>query len=120
MHRIRVLLAEIPSMLLKELLTNMLRRNPDFKVVGQLSDRSNIIEKARQTRADAVVVGLPENDPPALCLSLLDSLPGAVIVGLISDGRRVLIAADDLGSRDCLQLIQIASSVSLGRARTLQ
>lgn len=108
MDRARILLAGTPNAVLSDIVRQVASHRSDMEVVGHGVQSSELTDRAVATRANVVVLRLEDFDLPSVCVDLLNVVPGVVVVGLISDGRRVLLLADTLGADELMTTIQAA------------
>lgn len=84
---IHVLLVELEPLLLRDITKYFLRRH-GVEIVGHLESRSALVDHVRRSRADTVVLGLPDGDFPEECRELLDRYPRMKVLGVAAEGRR--------------------------------
>jgi DNA-binding NarL/FixJ family response regulator len=89
-RKIRVLLANHPQMM-REVLTEMIRRQEDIDLVGEVLEPLDVLVAVREMRADAVVLALEECEEPGLCSHLLAEYPDLTILGLAPDGKTAFV-----------------------------
>ena len=112
MAGLRVLLAPIGSRILGDVVEDLLDGEEKVDLVGSCRERAEIEPMVRSTGADVVIVGMGEDEVPPLCADLLGRFPDLTVIGLARDGRRALVAADDLGAADLLATVAAASGDS--------
>jgi hypothetical protein len=61
-----------------------------IEVVGEVHDLSELLSASAATRADALVLELPNDELPAACRCLLVERPHMWVLGLTRKGRRGL------------------------------
>jgi hypothetical protein len=91
MRRIRVLLVEVPGVLCG-IITEIVGREPDLSVVGELRAHDDLMPAIDRTAADFVIWGLEpvsaEADPvPEACRAVLDAYPRLKVLAVEADGR---------------------------------
>lgn len=79
--------------LLGEIITQVVAGESDMEVVGDLAEYSELLPAARETKADAVIIGLRNGELPDECVGLLDEHPRVVLVGVHGDGRHAFVHA---------------------------
>lgn len=90
LEKIRVLLANRPRMM-REVLTEMIRRQEDMELVGEVLEPLDVLVAVREMRADAVVLALEDYEEPGLCSHLLTEYPNLTILGLAPDGKTAFV-----------------------------
>jgi hypothetical protein len=85
MEPFRILIASMPEMLM-EMIAQIIAREPDFVIVGEIAECSDLTSAVRRSHADLVIVGqlsLAEANVPAV---LSSSYP-AKILTITENGR---------------------------------
>jgi DNA-binding NarL/FixJ family response regulator len=96
-QKIKVLLASRPK-LLSEVLRNMIARQPDMEVLGEVIDPIELLLAVRTTQAEVVIVTpLDSEEEPRLCRHLLADHPHLKIVTLSRTGEAATLY--EFGSR---------------------
>lgn len=90
MKKIRILLANRPQMM-RELVREMIKRQSDMEVVGEVLNPVDLLVAVRESEADAVILALKDSREVGLCSHLLTGYPNLTIVGLTSDGKNAFI-----------------------------
>ncbi len=112
MQKIKVLLASRPK-LLSEVIRNMIARQPDMEVMGEVLDPIELLLAVVETKAEVVIVTpLDSEEEPRLCRHLLADHPQLKIVTLSRTG--VAATLYESGSRQ--QRIQEPGEESILRA----
>jgi len=87
--RIRILLAELPSMM-RDIVRETLETETDMAVV-ELGGRDALMGALEAGSADVVIVGASEPEQPALPLRFLAKSPGVKVLMLGTSGRRAMM-----------------------------
>jgi DNA-binding NarL/FixJ family response regulator len=90
MRKIRVLLANRPRMV-RALVRDMIERQPDMEVVGEVLDPLNVISAAQETEADIVVIAINNGEAQELRRRLLVQCPNLAILALSLSGGTAFI-----------------------------
>jgi len=85
-ERTRVLLAHLPQML-RDLVWEIVGREADMEIVGEVSGGAQLVAVAHATDAEFVIAGLDDAELPPPFRELLDERPGMKVLGLEDDGR---------------------------------
>ncbi len=95
MRTIRVLLASRPKML-SEVIADLIARQTDMEVVGEVLDPIELLLAARATSVDVVIVTPLEAEPePRICRHLLLEHPHLRIVTMPAKGNTALLYRSD-------------------------
>jgi hypothetical protein len=112
LKRIRVLIDGLPRGLLRDLIRGVAARCSDMELIECQSDPAPLVETVVRERADAVLVPLDDRELPRVCRSLLEIAPHVVVVGIVSNGKRLAITQtlqkNDVGTRELLDTIRAA------------
>ena len=88
--RIGILLANRPR-LRREVLRNIIERQSDICILGEVFNPIDLLATVGETEADAVIVTFKNSEGPALCTHLLAEYPSLTILGLSSKGESAFI-----------------------------
>ena len=73
--------------MLRDLIREIVGREPDMEIVGEVSESAKLVAVARETGAEFVIAGLDDSDLPTAYRALLDERPGMKVLGLAGDGQ---------------------------------
>ena len=91
MPKINVMFSSRPK-LLSEVIENLIERQPDMEVVGEVVDPIELIFALRKTPVDVVIITpLKANGEPRICLQLLKENPQLKILMLTGKSESVYI-----------------------------
>src|SRR6476660_4004808 len=90
MRSIKVLLANDP-LILREVVREIIARQPDMEVVGEILDPLGVLLAVKETEADVVVISLRDSEEPGLVSHLLAECPYVTVLGLASQGDTAII-----------------------------
>jgi DNA-binding NarL/FixJ family response regulator len=90
MRKIRVLLANRPRMV-RSLVREIIQRQPDMEVVGEVLDPLNVISAVQDTEADIVVVAINNSEAQELRRHLFAQCPNVTILALSLSGDTAFI-----------------------------
>lgn len=102
-------MAEMPPLVLRDILTQITSHQPDMMVVGQDVKRSDLIAEVWRCRADVVMIGLDKFELPKIIADLLAGLPDSVIVGIAEDGRYASLNVANVGPNQLIAAVRAAS-----------
>jgi DNA-binding NarL/FixJ family response regulator len=85
MRKIRILLANHPRMV-RLLVREMMERQSDMEVVGEVLDPLDVISATQEAEADVVVITINNNEAQELRRHLLAQCPNIVILALSLSG----------------------------------
>jgi len=90
LKKIRILLANRPPILL-EVMREMVQRQEDMEVVGEILDPVGLLVAVRDLEADAVILTLKDYEEPGLCSHLVTEYPNLIILSLAADGKTAFL-----------------------------
>jgi len=91
MHNIRIMFSSRPK-LLSVVMQNLIERQPDMKVIGEVVDPIELIFVLRATPADVVIITPHKaNGTPRICGQLLKEHPQLTILILTEESEAVYI-----------------------------
>jgi len=88
----RILLAGMSNML-TSIITAVLQQSPDMVIIGVANERASLARRIRVTRAEAVIMSVPEPGDFAHFRPLLLSFPTLKIIGIKHDGKSAFLHA---------------------------
>ncbi len=77
--------------MLCDIITDVVAHQSDMEVLGMLPDRATLVMTALATRAEVVVLGLPDGELPDECAKVFDADPHIRVLGVVADGRRAFL-----------------------------
>lgn len=90
MKKIRLLLAYRPR-IRREVIRELIKRQPDMEIVGEVLDPVKVLLAAKDTQPDVVVVSLSDSEESGLSSHLLGEYPNLTVLGLASEGDAAFI-----------------------------
>ena len=113
MRRIRILLADMPRMLL-DMITDIVALRKELMIAGEAQDTADIVAAVKKTRADVVILTEPAIARSQNHQELLYSRPHLGVLSITSDGRQfflhklrpVRIALGEVSPESLVQAIQ--------------
>jgi hypothetical protein len=98
--KLRVLVANRPR-LMRELVLAIIEDQPDFEIVGETDNESEITEMVERMRPDYLILGREESEVrPGLCGFLLGRYPQMKILAVAAEGGSIFYwAFVDIRSR---------------------
>ena len=107
MAHLRCLIADIPQLVLADIVQRVAEENEDVEVVDRLTGVDNLAEEIKKQAIDVLILGMKKNRLPQVCNEVLDTISNLLVVGLVDDGRRTAIYVDDVGSNEIMKIISI-------------
>ena len=77
--------------MLCDIITDVIDTQPDMQVVGDVSDRAELLASVEATQSEVVVLGLSDAELPPDCVNLFNAHPQVRLLGVAADGRRAFL-----------------------------
>lgn len=107
MQKIRILTTEMPqSPMLREIFERVAENSEDMEIVDASFRKSELMDKIKEIEADVVVIDLEEHELSKIYSDLTAAISSAVIVGIVDDGRRILVNARQVGVNELMDTIR--------------
>jgi DNA-binding NarL/FixJ family response regulator len=100
MKKIRILLANNRPRMMREVMRQLIARQPDMEIVADVLDLSALSRVAEETAADVLIVALEDSDALRLGRQLLAERPEMAILALAAKGDAAFIEQVCLGRRE--------------------
>jgi DNA-binding NarL/FixJ family response regulator len=100
MRKIRILLANSRPRIMREVMRQLIRRQPDMEIVGEVLDLSALVRTAKETAADVIIVALEDSVALGLASQLRTEYPDVIILELASQGDVAFMGQVCLGRRE--------------------
>lgn len=107
MAHLRCLIADIPQLVLADIVQRVAEENEDVEVVDRVTGIDNLSEVVRKQAIDVLILGMKNNMLPQVCNDVMDTISDLLVVGLVDDGRRAAIYVDDVGGNEIVKIIRI-------------
>jgi len=105
MENIRCLIADIPQVILADIMQKLTEDNNGTEVVERVSDLNDLPLTIKNKSINVLILGMQNNVFPQICEDVLINAPELLVVGLVNDGRRAAIYMDDVGKNDITNII---------------
>ena len=112
MEKIRCLVADIPHVLLADIIQEIFNMQPEIDVVGYVNGKNNLLEFIQKNPVDVLLKGMERNDGNHLLDEIFQILPQISIVGIIDDGRRVCHCIEGVSPSTLLNLVYMQKEYS--------
>jgi DNA-binding NarL/FixJ family response regulator len=100
MKKIRILLANNRPRIMREVIKQLIERQPDMEIVAEVLDLSALSRVAGEAVADVIIVALEDSDALSLGRQLLAERPEMAILALAAKGNAAFIEQVCLGRRE--------------------
>jgi len=106
MESVRCLMADIPQLVLADIVQNITEESSDIEVIGRVNNIEEIPDVVSNNHVDVLILGMKNSMLPDVCLDIMNNISNLVIVGLVDDGRRLAVYLDNVGKNDVLKIIK--------------
>ena len=100
MNKVRVLLANSRPRIMREVMRQLIGRQPDMEIVAEVLDLSTLVRVAKETAADVIIVAIEDAEALELGRQLLAECPHVVILALEAKGDAAFIEQVRHGRRE--------------------
>ena len=106
MENIRCLIADIPQIVLADIVQHIAENRLGIEVVGRIESKENFPRVIRENKVDVVMFGAKNDLFPDEWRDIRDSDPDLLFVGLIEDGRHAAIFINDIGPDQLMNMLK--------------
>ena len=106
MDNVRCLIADMPQLMLADIVQTMAEENECIEVIDRVSNNKDLPEIIKKKSIDVLILGLKNNQLPSICNDVLNSTSNLLVVGLVDEGRRATIYLDDIGGNEIVKIIK--------------
>jgi hypothetical protein len=113
MQKIRILTTMMPrSPIIREIFERVAENSQDMEIVDVSLQKSQLLKdkfeyKIKEIEADVVIIDIEEHELPKIYTNLTDTISSTVIVGIVDDGRRILVNARQVGVNELMDTIRV-------------
>lgn len=113
------MLMAIEPPLLRDSTRELLNADPEIELVEGVDSGAALVEEARRTGVDLVVMGLRDREFPFEAQELLSEFPATKVLGIASEGRRAFSyemrpQVIPLGELDGNRLVELVKEAARG------
>lgn len=106
MQSVRCLIADIPQLVLADIVQNLAEESSDIEVVDRVNSIDDIWSVIARTPVDVLILGMKNTVLPRMCVDVMQRFSNLAIVGLVDDGRQLAVYMDNVGSSDVLRILR--------------
>lgn len=106
MESVRCLLADIPQILLADIVQHITEDTSGIEVIGRVNTIEEVPEIVLNDSVDVLILGMKSCMLPNVCLDIMNNISNLIIVCLVDDGRRLAVYLDNIGKNDILKVIK--------------
>ena len=108
MENIRCLIADIPHIILEDIIRKIIMDRPGIEVVDHFDSNNNISQVIKEHSIDVLIVGMEAETAFQTLNEVVNISPKVVTIGVVADGRRICVCVDDVGPGDLVELVDAA------------
>ena len=105
METIHCLIADIPQVVLADIVQRITEENQNIEVVKRVPNIEDVPAILSEQDIDVLILGMKSNTSLQAYRDILNNFSDLLIVGLVDDGRLVAIYMDDVGVDEMLKII---------------
>lgn len=106
METIHCLIADIPQVVLADIVQRITEENQNIEVVNRVPNIEDVPAILSRQDIDVLILGMKSNTSPQTYKDILNKFSDLLIVGLVDDGRLAAIYMDDVGSNEIVKIIR--------------
>lgn len=112
METLNCLIADIPQVVLADIVQKITEENQNIEVVERVPNIEDVPAILSRQDIDVLILGMKSNVTPQACRDIQKNYSDLLIVGLVDDGRQATIYMDDVGCNDIVQAIKTLGKLS--------
>ena len=106
METLHCLMADIPQVVLADIVQRITEENYNIEVVKRVPNIEDVPAVLSRQNIDVLILGMKSNTSPRTYRDILNKFSDLLIVGLVDDGRLAVIYMDDVGSNEIVKIIR--------------
>ena len=106
METLHCLMADIPQVVLADIVQRITEENYNIEVVKRVPNIEDVPAVLSRQNIDVLILGMKSNTSPRTYRDILNKFSDLLIVGLVDDGRLAVIYMDDVGSDEIVKIIR--------------
>ena len=117
MENIRCLIADIPQVVLADIVQRIAQSRLGIEVVGRIDNKEHFSQMVHERNVDVVVFGAESDFFPVEWRDVRDSNPDMLFIGLIDDGRHAAIYINDIGTDQLINMVRFSTKNHMSTKR---
>ena len=105
METLHCLIADIPQVVLADIVQRIAEENQNIEVVKRVPNIEDVPAILSRQDIDVLILGMKSNTSPQTYKYILNNFSDLLIVGLVDDGRQAAVYMDDVGSNEIVKII---------------
>ncbi len=112
METLHCLIADIPQIVLADIVQDMVEESNDIDVIGRVNTTEEILSAVKQGSVDVLVLGMKNDAAPRVLVDIMNKVSNLVVVGLVDDGRKLAVYLDDVGKSEIVNIIRMLGQLN--------
>lgn len=108
MENIRCLIADMPQMILADIVQKVTETQPGIEVVDRVNSLNNLPEVIKERAIDVLIYGMDASSITRHLKEIFTSTPELVMIGILEDGKHLCICMNDAGPEDFVNILNLA------------
>ena len=113
MEIIRCLIADSPHFLLADIVQTLVENSNGIEVVERVSNVKEISAAIKRNTPDVVILGLKSHMLTEVCNDIINEAPGTGVIGLVDDGRRLIVYFNNVGANEVINTIKMLGNLKV-------
>ncbi|MDH5181644.1 MAG: hypothetical protein OEZ39_14660 [Gammaproteobacteria bacterium] len=120
MEYIRCVIADIPQIILADIIQQLTEQHPGIEVVARFDDFEKLASFIQQQDIDMVMLGTDMDSMAQSLNEVLALSPQTVVIAIIKNGRRACACIEDVGASELLDVVNNVVAGRCEKRRKLQ
>lgn len=115
MEKIRCLIADMPQLILADIVYGITDDNQDIEVVDRVPAIEDVPMVLSEQDINVLILGMNSNLSFQYSRDIIKSFPDLLVIGFVDDGRLAAVYKGDVGRAEIIKIIQ-----TLGKRKKLR
>ena len=112
METLHCLIADIPQIVLADIVQKITEENQNIEVVKRVPKIEDVPAILSRQDIDVLILGMKSNAYSRACRDIQSKFSDLLIIGLVDDGRQATIYMGDVGCNEIVQAIKTLGKLS--------
>ena len=105
MDKIRCLIADMPQLILADIISDIAVDQRDIDVVDRVETIDDVPAVLGKRDIDVLIIGMSSDLSFNYCKDIVKRFPRTLVIGLPDDGRSAIVCKGDVGREEIIKLI---------------
>lgn len=109
----RCLIADIPQVVLADIVQKILEEANDIEVVGRLKSSEEVQSFITQNSIDILIIGMKNDSLSSVYQEVMNQDSNLIVIGLKGDGRNLVVHINNPGNSSLIKIIWALGKLEL-------